>query len=83
MRRRGSFERFYLEKVAVGEGCGCSEQIIGMRDMDALSRQAALRKAARDGDGARWSWIRRFFRRRAGVTRSAGATRPSVSDRLR
>ena len=68
MQRRGSFERFYLEKVAVGEGCGCSEQIIGMRDMDARSRQAALQKAARGGHGDRWSWLRRFFRQRRSST---------------
>lgn len=42
--RRQSFERFYLEKVAVGEGCGCAEQAIGMRDMDARSRQLASRR---------------------------------------
>ncbi len=73
MRRRGSFERFYLEKVAVGEGCGCSEQIIGMRDMDALARQAALQKAARDGRGDRWSWLRRLFARLGGARLPSGS----------
>ena len=73
MHRRESFERFYLEKVAVGEGCGCCEQIIGMRDMDARSRKAALQRAARDDHGVRWSWLRRFF----------GQRRPSTSRPLK
>ena len=35
------FDRFYLQKVALGEGCGCAEQVIRMRDIDeALAGQA-------------------------------------------
>ncbi len=62
--QRQSFERFYLEKVAVGEGCGCSEQIIGMRDMDARSRKAALRKAMHDGRESHVAWLCRLFQPR-------------------
>ena len=27
-----SFERFYYERVGIGEGCGCAELIIGVQD---------------------------------------------------
>ena len=32
MRQRQSFEREYLSKVAIGEGCGCAEQYLRTRD---------------------------------------------------
>ena len=32
-----SFERFYYEKIAISEGCGCAEQFIGTRDLDTRS----------------------------------------------
>ncbi len=35
--RRESFERFYFEKVALGEGCGCAEHVTRMRDLDQLA----------------------------------------------
>jgi len=59
-----SFERFYFEKVALGEGCGCAEQIIGTRDLDAHSRETALQNAAQDRPGGRLAWLGRLFRRR-------------------
>jgi hypothetical protein len=34
--RRESFERFYYEKIALAEGCGCAEHVTRMRDIDAL-----------------------------------------------
>lgn len=33
--RRDSFERFYYEKVGLGEGCGCAEYVTRLRDLDA------------------------------------------------
>lgn len=57
-----SFERFYLEKVAVGEGCGCAEQAIGMRDLDARSRKVAAQKGTRTNPDDRWAWLRHIFR---------------------
>lgn len=62
--REKSFERFYLEKVAVGEGCGCAEQAIGMRDMDARSRKAKVREGAFARSVHRWGWLRDIFRRK-------------------
>lgn len=35
--RRDSFERFYYEKIALAEGCGCAEHVTRMRDIDALA----------------------------------------------
>ena len=38
-QRRESFERFYYEKVALGEGCGCAEHVTRTRELDALSER--------------------------------------------
>ena len=57
---RNSFERFYYEKVALGEGCGCAEQIIGTRDLDRRSQEAGLRQASQDGLGDHRHWLRRI-----------------------
>ena len=38
----GSFARFYLEKVAISEGCGCAEMVI-RRDEPKLRRDHSLR----------------------------------------
>lgn len=36
--RRQTFEKFYLSKIALGEGCGCAELVTRTRDVeDALS----------------------------------------------
>jgi hypothetical protein len=40
MARNGSFEKFYFEKVALGESCGCAEQVIATRDLDDRARPA-------------------------------------------
>ena len=46
--RKDSFERFYYEKVGLGEGCGCAEHVTRIRDLDALGqRLASGRSAAR------------------------------------
>lgn len=45
--RKDGFERFYMEKVALGEGCGCAEMAINMRDVDADMKRRA--EAARRG----------------------------------
>lgn len=31
---RDSFERFYLQRVALSEACGCAEAVIRLRDID-------------------------------------------------
>ena len=31
---RDSFERFYYEKVGLGEACGCAEMVIRTREID-------------------------------------------------
>ena len=45
--RKDGFERFYMEKVALGEGCGCAEMAINMRDVDADMKRRV--EAARRG----------------------------------
>jgi hypothetical protein len=37
--RRDSFERFYYEKLALGEGCGCAEHATRIRDLDAAANE--------------------------------------------
>jgi len=58
-----SFERFYYEKIALGEGCGCAEQIIGTRDLERRAREAALGGASEQGRGGSLAWLGRLFRR--------------------
>ena len=40
--RDNSFERFYLEKMALGEGCGCAEHVSRLRDLDQAAAQAHI-----------------------------------------
>jgi hypothetical protein len=37
--RKDGFERFYYEKVGLGEGCGCAEHVTRIRDLDALGQR--------------------------------------------
>lgn len=60
------FERFYLEKIAIGEGCGCAEQAIGMLDMEARSRKIAIRRHSRMATKTAWSrFLDLIFQQRA------------------
>ncbi len=47
--KRETFASFYLRKVALNEGCGCAEQIIGTRDIEARAGAAALHRGAGQG----------------------------------
>lgn len=58
-----SFERFYYEKIALGEGCGCAEQIIGTRDLERRAHEAAINGASEAGRGGPLAWFGRLFRR--------------------
>jgi hypothetical protein len=33
-----SFAHFYLTRVALGEGCGCAEQAVRLRELEGLAR---------------------------------------------
>ena len=59
----GDFERFYYRNVAISEGCGCAEQIIGSRN---ASERAAKNLPRAIRPGFRPSRLRRlvgFLRR--------------------
>ena len=56
-----SFERFYYEKVALGEGCGCAERIIGTRDLDADWQKAAVQRELRKRRGNGLAWLGRLL----------------------
>jgi hypothetical protein len=73
--RHGSFERFYYEKVGLGEGCGCAEHVTRIRDLDAIAKHMA---SGRDRPGtlsvavarlrnlalpARWRAVTAFVRK--------------------
>jgi hypothetical protein len=51
--RTRSFERFYYERIGIGEGCGCAELIIGTHDHDtpghrpAAGRRGSIERAIR------------------------------------
>jgi hypothetical protein len=55
--RAKSFERFYYERIGIGEGCGCAELIIGTHDRD----------TAGAGPAGRRSLVGRCLRALAGV----------------
>lgn len=57
-----SFESFYLRKVALNEGCGCAEQIIGTRDLERRSQEAAVVRDAVSDPLSATGWLRRLFR---------------------
>ena len=41
------FTKFYLEKVATGEGCGCAERVIDVHEAERLAGKPVLRVAWR------------------------------------
>lgn len=47
-----SFERFYYERVGIGEGCGCAELIIGTHDHETRGNGLTVGKRG---------WIERGF----------------------
>jgi hypothetical protein len=42
--REQSFEKFYFDKVATGEGCGCAERVIDIHEFNRLAGRSALRR---------------------------------------
>ena len=43
MSKDQSFEKFYFDKVATGEGCGCAERIIDVHEFNRLAGRSRLR----------------------------------------
>ena len=71
---RESFERFYLTKVALGEGCGCAEHATRIRDLEAHSRCAtASDKPSPICSASILLPLRRLFHRAAGWARPGNA----------
>ena len=60
--RTRSFERFYYERIGIGEGCGCAELIIGTHDHDTPGHRPAARRRGSIGRGIRA--LARLFARR-------------------
>ena len=57
--RKDSFERFYHEKVGLGEGCGCAEHITRIRDLDALGQRLASGRARPSVLAITIGWLRK------------------------
>lgn len=57
-----SFESFYLRKVALNEGCGCAEQIIGTRDLDRAFQEAAPYRSVESDERRPLLWLQRLIR---------------------
>ncbi len=61
MNKRASeldFQKFYYEKVATGEGCGCAERIIDEHEFKRLAHTPKMR-------APKFSWTR--FLQKAGL----------------
>ncbi len=67
--RKDSFERFYYEKVGLGEGCGCAEHVTRIRDLDALGERLAGGRSRPSVLSTAIGWLRGAFRRRAQARR--------------
>ena len=62
--RKDSFERFYYEKVGLGEGCGCAEHVTRIRDLDALGQRLASGRSRPGALSSAIGWFRNAFRGR-------------------
>ncbi len=60
-----SFERFYYEKIALNEGCGCAEHAIRTHDLEAQSRIKAARPLPGNPRAVRKGWLASLFGRPA------------------
>lgn len=60
-----SFERFYYRNVAISEGCGCAEQIIGSRDVAERAAKGLPRPKHTGYRPSRLSRLVAFLRRLA------------------
>lgn len=60
--REHDFQKFYFDKVATGEGCGCAERIIDNHEFNRLAGKSRIVSGLWPKPGA---WKR--FLRRAGI----------------
>jgi hypothetical protein len=61
--RPDSFEKFYFEKVALGEGCGCAEHVTRTRELDTLSARLASGRVSTDESRRPLLRLRQLVRR--------------------
>ena len=82
--RRDSFERFYLEKVALGEGCGCAEHVTRLREIDRQAASIGRAAPLTSPVPALLRVLRRIFARTGFYSESGRSSRislPSVVER--
>ena len=63
--RGESYERFYLSKVALGEGCGCAEHVTRIREIDTYAANRAYAPVTTNIIPPLSALLGRLFRRRA------------------
>lgn len=69
------FQKFYFEKVATGEGCGCAERIIDVHEFNRLAGRAKLKRPA--FRLPQRSDLRRFLQKAGLTSRPKTACAPS------
>lgn len=62
-KRPEAFDKFYYQKVGLGEGCGCAERIIDVHEFNRLAGTSKMRRGIWPRKGA---WRR--FLNKAGLT---------------
>ena len=43
-RQAEDFQKFYYDKVGLGEGCGCAEKVIDVHEFNRLAGKSRLRR---------------------------------------
>ncbi|MBD3662372.1 hypothetical protein H9Q16_00400 [Sulfitobacter sp. TSTF-M16] len=66
MKKPEDFQKFYFDKVATGEGCGCAERIIDTHEFNRLAGASRLVTGWLPRKGA----TRRFLRKAGLYSRS-------------
>lgn len=61
--RKDSFERFYYDKIGLGEGCGCAEHVTRIRELDALGKRLVSGRVRPGAVSTAILWIRDVARR--------------------
>ena len=76
MNRPEDFQKFYFNKVGLGEGCGCAERVIDLHEMDRTLGAGQLHMSRGPGLIQR---LRRWFSRSRHTTPDAETPSPTPS----
>lgn len=68
LKKPEDFQKFYYDKVGLGEGCGCAERIIDIHEFDRLAGKSRRRFSPLITRGS----MRRFLNKAGLTTRPKG-----------